>query len=63
MLVIRRKEGESIILSGNIHVKVLEVNEGRVKIGITAPPEVDIVREEIIQRQAPPQKPPATKPE
>ncbi|EFH84902.1 carbon storage regulator [Ktedonobacter racemifer] len=52
VLVIRRKEGESIILSGTIHVKVLEVNEGRVKIGITAPPEVDIVREEIVRRGA-----------
>ncbi|GHO61313.1 hypothetical protein KSC_002050 [Ktedonobacter sp. SOSP1-52] len=64
MLVIRRKEGERIILSGNIVLEVLEVGEGKVKLGITAPPEVDIVREELLRRQSPPPpKPPATQPE
>ncbi|WP_236038273.1 carbon storage regulator [Ktedonobacter robiniae] len=38
MLVIRRKKGERIILSGNILIEVLEVDEGRAKLGITAPP-------------------------
>ncbi|GHO56423.1 carbon storage regulator [Ktedonobacter robiniae] len=50
MLVLRRKEGEKILLAGNILLEVLEVHEGRVKLGITAPPEVDIVREEIVRR-------------
>ncbi|EFH88838.1 carbon storage regulator [Ktedonobacter racemifer] len=63
MLVIRRKTGERIILSGNILIEVLEVNEGRAKLGITAPPEVDIVREELLQRQIPLSQPPVTKPE
>ncbi|EFH84842.1 carbon storage regulator [Ktedonobacter racemifer] len=49
MLVLRRKEGEKILLAGTILVEVLEVHEGRVKLGITAPPEVDIVREEIVR--------------
>ncbi|EFH85134.1 carbon storage regulator [Ktedonobacter racemifer] len=63
MLVLRRKEGERILISGNILVEVLEVHEGKVKLGITAPPEVDIVREEIVLRQPPSQKLPTTKPE
>ncbi|WP_201389540.1 carbon storage regulator [Ktedonobacter sp. SOSP1-85] len=63
MLVIRRKKGERILLSGNILIEVLEVDEGRVKLGITAPPEVTIVREELLQRQPPLLKPPVTKPE
>ncbi|GHO76483.1 hypothetical protein KSD_42540 [Ktedonobacter sp. SOSP1-85] len=63
MLVIRRKKGERIILSGNIVLEVLEVEEGRIKLGITAPPEVTIVREELLQRQSPLPKPPVTKPE
>lgn len=63
MLVLRRKEGERRLLSGNILIEVLEVREGRVKLGITAPPEVDIVREEIVRRQPSSQKPPTTQPE
>ena len=49
MLVLRRKIGESIILDGVISVSVLAVEGERVKIGITAPAEVTIVREELLK--------------
>ncbi|MDQ6662623.1 MAG: carbon storage regulator [Chloroflexota bacterium] len=49
MLVLRRKVGESIILSGVISVSVLAVEGERVKIGINAPPDVTIVREELLR--------------
>ena len=49
MLVLRRKVGESIILDGVISVSVLAVEGERVKIGINAPPEVTIVREELLK--------------
>ncbi|HEU5380250.1 MAG TPA: carbon storage regulator [Ktedonobacteraceae bacterium] len=49
MLVLRRKVGESIILDGVISVSVLAVEGERVKIGITAPPDVTIVREELLK--------------
>ncbi|WP_236602225.1 carbon storage regulator [Ktedonobacter sp. SOSP1-52] len=39
------------------------MDEGRAKLGITAPPEITIVREELLQRQTPLSKPPVTKPE
>lgn len=56
MLVLRRKVGESIILDGVICVSVLAVEGERVKIGISAPAEVTIVREELLR--SPPDLPP-----
>ncbi|HLI07775.1 MAG TPA: carbon storage regulator [Ktedonobacteraceae bacterium] len=60
MLVLRRKVGESIILAGSIHISVLAVEGERVKIGISAPPDVSIVREELLhiaERQIAPDHP------
>lgn len=54
MLVLRRKVGESIILDGVISVSVLAVEGERVKIGITAPPDVTIVREELLKSASTP---------
>lgn len=47
MLVIRRKPGESIVLSGGIEVSILELNAHGVKLGITAPASVAVLRNEI----------------
>ncbi len=49
MLVLRRKVGESIILDGVISISVLAVEGERVKLGINAPPDVTIVREELLK--------------
>lgn len=57
MLVLRRKVGESIILDGVISVSVLAVEGERVKIGITAPPDVTIVREELLKSAPAPTSP------
>ncbi|MGH2487823.1 MAG: carbon storage regulator, partial [Ktedonobacterales bacterium] len=40
MLVLRRKAGEAIVLNGVITIHVLAVEGERVKLGISAPPEV-----------------------
>jgi len=48
MLVLRRKAGEAIILNGSITIHVLAVEGERVKLGISAPPEVVIVRSELL---------------
>jgi carbon storage regulator len=48
MLVLTRKHNESIVLDGNIVVTVLEVRGNRVRLGITAPREIPIQREELI---------------
>ena len=47
MLVLTRKAGEQVIINGNIRISVVSVGPGRVKIGIEAPSDVKIDREEI----------------
>ncbi len=51
MLVLRRKAGEAIVLNGVITIYVLAVEGERVKLGISAPPEVVIVRSELLEGQ------------
>ena len=47
MLIIRRKPGESILIGENIELEVIDITHSRVKIGITAPQNVLILRKEI----------------
>ena len=47
MLMIRRRCGESVLLGENIEVLVLEVAGNRVKLGISAPREVIVLRNEL----------------
>lgn len=47
MLILNRKIGESIIIGEDIEVTILEVSEGRVKVGIEAPEDINILRKEI----------------
>lgn len=51
MLVIRRKVGESFFIDDDIEVIVLGNIRGQIKIGITAPPDVNIAREELVIKQ------------
>lgn len=50
MLVLTRKPGEQIIIDGAITITITEVKGNRVKIGISAPPQVRVDRGEIHQR-------------
>lgn len=50
MLVITRKIEESIILGNEIVVTILEIENGRVKIGIEAPKQIPIYRDEIYRK-------------
>ena len=47
MLALSRKKGESLVLSNNIEVTVLEIKGEQVKLGITAPKDVPIYRKEV----------------
>ena len=47
MLVVTRKQDESLIISDNIEITVLEIVKDKVKIGISAPKEVKISRSEL----------------
>ena len=50
MLVLSRKVGEEILIGGSILVTVVRVQGNRVQIGIEAPRDVVVNREEIRQR-------------
>ncbi len=50
MLILTRKKGESIIINGNIEVQIIESEEGKVKIGINAPKEIEVHRQEVFDR-------------
>lgn len=47
MLVLSRKRNESIVIDGSIVVTVVEIRGDKVRLGIEAPREVSIHREEI----------------
>ena len=50
MLVLSRKCGESLVIGDGITVTVLATDGGRVKLGVVAPAEVPIHREEVYRR-------------
>jgi carbon storage regulator len=47
MLVLSRKLGEKIVIGNNIVVTVVKIDRNQIRIGIEAPPEVAVYREEI----------------
>lgn len=49
MLILNRKAGESIILNEEIEVTILEITDGKIKLGIEAPKNVTILRKEVYE--------------
>jgi carbon storage regulator len=47
MLVMRRREGEAILIGDNVEIRILSINRTKVKIGITAPRSVSVTAHEI----------------
>lgn len=61
MLVLRRREGENLVirhpgLPGDVKVKVLALEGNKVKLGIIAPRSVLIIREELLQTPKEPEQ-------
>jgi carbon storage regulator len=50
MLVLTRRVGESMVIGKNIRVTVLNVKGNQVRLGIEAPKDIPVHREEIYQR-------------
>lgn len=50
MLVLTRKSGEGILIGDNIKVVVVEVKGNQVKLGIEAPEDVTVYREEVYKK-------------
>ena len=49
MLVITRKEGESLLIGDNIKINITKVNDGSAKIAIDAPKDMTILRSELVK--------------
>jgi len=60
MLVLSRKPGEKLVITGGITISVLEVVGCRVKLGIEAPDQVRVLRAELIRWLEPDEVPSAS---
>jgi carbon storage regulator len=48
MLVLTRKPGEKVLVGERITITIVRIGPNSVRIGIDAPPELNIVREELL---------------
>jgi len=53
MLVLTRRVNEKILIGDNVVVTVLEVRGDQVRLGIDAPRDVKVFREEVVLREQP----------
>jgi len=54
MLVLTRKKEGAILIGNDIKIKILRISKNQVRIGITAPPNIKILREELFAKDAKP---------
>ena len=67
MLVLSRKRDERIVIGDNIVITVVDVRGDKVRLGIEAPSEVPVHRQEVLEAlkrnaQTPPSVPPSVPP-
>jgi len=52
MLVLTRRVGEEIVINEDIHITVLSIRGGTVRLGIAAPAAIPVDRQEIREQRA-----------
>ncbi|WP_295748460.1 carbon storage regulator [uncultured Oscillibacter sp.] len=52
MLILQRKPGESLVIGENISISVVSIEGGRVRLAISAPQEISILRSELLDATA-----------
>lgn len=50
MLILNRRVNEALIIDGDIRVAILGVSRGQIRIGIDAPKQISVHREEVHER-------------
>ena len=49
MLVLTRKVNEEILIGDHIRIKVVDIGAGRIRLGISAPRDVTVLRDDVIR--------------
>lgn len=49
MLILARQKDEAIMIGNNIEIKIVEIKGGKVRLGISAPPDVPVHRKEVFE--------------
>ena len=62
MLVLSRKLGEKIFIGDNICITVVDIDRGKIRLGIEAPRDVPIFRQELLPLKGSDAPPPAQAP-
>ncbi|MBI4596169.1 MAG: carbon storage regulator CsrA [Candidatus Tectomicrobia bacterium] len=50
MLILTRKSGESIVIGDNVKITIVEIKGNQVRLGIEAPHETSVHREEVYKK-------------
>lgn len=51
MLVLTRKLGQEIIIGDNIRIMVVDIDRGKIRLGVQAPKEIPVYRAELLERE------------
>lgn len=57
MLILSRKLGEKILIGDNIVVTIVDIDRGKVRVGIEAPRDIAVMRTELLPKPQVPNEP------